>query len=350
MNVDLLKRLCETPGVAGREDRVRAVVAAELRPLVDDLRVDALGNLIATKRGTGGPRVMIAAHLDEIGFLVRHVDDQGFLRLQPVGGFDPRVLVAQRVLVHGYAGDSLPGVLQPAAKPIHLLDPAKLKPAKLDELFVDLGLPVDRVRAQVEVGDMVTLDRTLEHVGETVVAKALDDRLGVYVMVEAVRALGRTGAEVVAVATTQEEVGLRGAQTAGYAVEPDIAVALDVTLAGDFPGGPPEQSVTRLGNGVALKVMDSSQLTHPKLLRHFRDLAEAHGIAYQLELLPRGGTDAGAVQRARAGVPAITVSLPTRYVHTVNEMANVADIDGAVALLARFLEDAGTRDYAYALP
>ena len=350
MNIDLLRRLCETPGVPGHEDRVRAVVVEELRPLVDELRIDVLGNLVGTKRGTGGPRVMLAAHMDEIGFLVKHIDDDGFLRLQPLGGFDSRVLVAQRVLVHGYAGESLRGVVQPASKPIHLLDPNDIKPPKIEELFVDLGLPNAEVRAQVEVGDMVTLDRTTETAGGTVISKALDDRLGVYVMIEAVRAMREATAEILVVATTQEEVGLRGAETAGHALEPDIAVALDVTLAADFPGGPKDQVVTRLGHGVALKVMDSSHLSHPKLLRHFRDVAETHDIPYQLEVLPRGGTDAGAIQRARGGVAAITLSLPTRYVHTVNEMASVRDIAAGVTLLARYLEEAGSRDYAYDQP
>ena len=350
MNLDLLRRLCETPGIAGREDRIRAVVIEELRPLVDELRVDAMGNVIATKRGSGGPRVMLAAHMDEIGFLVKHVDDNGFLRLQPVGGFDARVLVAQRVRVHGFDGNSYLGVLQPAAKPIHLLDPSEVKPVKLDELFVDIGLPVDRVKAAVEVGDMVTLDRTVEEVGDCVIAKALDDRASVYVMIEALRATQGATAEIVAVATTQEEVGLRGARTSAYAVEPDIGVALDITLANDIPGNPPELAVTRLGKGAAIKLMDSSHLSHPKLVRHFRDLAERHGIAYQLEILPRGGTDAGAMQSTRSGIPAITLSLPTRYVHTVNEMASRADFDGCVTLLARFLEEAGKRAYGYEQP
>jgi endoglucanase len=169
-------------------------------------------------------------------------------------------------------------------------------------------------------------------------------------MIEALRAMRSGSAEIVAVATTQEEVGLRGAHTSAYAVEPDIAVALDVTLAADFPGSPAEQAVSRLGKGAAIKVMDSSHLSHPKLVRHFRDLAERHEIAYQLEILPRGGTDAGAMQLSRAGAPAITLSLPTRYVHTVNEMANQKDLDGCVNLLARFLEDAGSRDYGYDQP
>ncbi len=346
LNIGLLTRLCATPGIAGREDHLRAVVGDELRPLVDDLGVDALGNLVGTKRGNG-PRVMIAAHMDEIGFFVSHIDDHGFLRLQPVGGFDARTLIAQRVLVQGFAGAVLPGTIQPAAKPIHLLERDEIKAAKLDELFVDVGLPVERVRAEIEVGDMVTIDREIVGAGDTVMGKALDDRVGVFVMIEALRAMGKSRAEIVAVATTQEEVGLRGAETAAFAIEPEIAIALDVTLALDIPGLPPELAVTRLGGGVALKIMDSSHIANPALLRHLRDLAEANAIPYQLELLPRGGTDAGSMQLARGGAPAITLSIPTRYVHTANETASQADIAAAIALLARFLEDAGSRSYGY---
>ena len=345
-NIDLLKRLCETPGIAGREDRVRDLVVTELRPLVDEFRGDPLGNAIGIKCGTG-PRVMLAAHMDEIGFFVKHIDDNGFLRLQPVGGFDERTLIAQRVLVHGFDGTVYRGVVQPGAKPIHLLDKSEIKPPKLDELFVDVGLPAERVKEAIELGDMVTLDRTLEVIGETVVSKALDDRVSLYVMIEALRAMGSADAEIVAVATVQEEVGLRGAQTAAFELRPAIAVALDVTLAVDIPGAPPESGVTKLGKGVALKVMDSSHISHPKLLRHLRDLAEANEIPYQLEILPRGGTDAGAMQLAASGSAAITISIPTRYVHTVNEMASLADIDGAVTLLARFLEAAGSREYGF---
>jgi tetrahedral aminopeptidase len=346
LNLDLLRALCAAPGIAGREDRVRALVIDEVRPLVDELRVDALGSVVATKRGDG-PRVMVAAHMDEIGFFVSHIDDRGFLRLQPVGGFDARVLVAQRVLVHGFAGSTLRGAVQPGTKPIHILEKDEIKPVKMEELFVDVGLPVERVREAIEVGDFVTLDRELETAGDCVMSKSLDDRVGVFVMIEALRAMGETSAEIVAVATTQEEVGLRGALTSAYAVQPDIAVALDTTLALDIPGMPTEMAVTHIGKGVAIKVMDSSHIAHPLLLRHFRDLAEANDIPYQLEILPRGGTDAGSMQRVRGGAPAITLSIPSRYVHTVNEMANRDDIAAAIALLARFLEDAGSRSYGY---
>lgn len=348
LNFDLLKRICETPGVAGREDAVRSLVRDELTALVDEVSIDALGNVVGVRKGQGGPRVIVMAHMDEIGFLVKHIDDKGFIRIQPVGGFDPRVLPAQRVIVHGFGGEQLRGALQIGAKPIHLLDPGDIKPPKIDELFIDLGLSGDAVKARVEVGDMITLDRTVERVGDNVMGKSLDDRICVFQMIEALRRLsGRTQAEIFAVATTQEEVGLRGATTAAYHVDAQIAVALDITLAQDIPGGAEQDQVTRLNSGAAIKIMDSSTISNYKLVRHMREIAEANDIPYQLEILPRGGTDAGAGQRARGGVPAVTISIPTRYVHTVNEMASVSDVEASITLLARYLEGAHEGEYGF---
>ncbi len=356
MNFDLLKKLCETPGVPSREERMRELVITELKPLVDRIDVDAMGNVIGIKKGKKpkgkksgkAPRVMLAAHMDEIGFLVKHIDERGFIRLQPVGGWDPRVMVAQRVFVHGFAGRSLLGALMPAAKPIHMLNPEDLnKPPKIEEMYVDLGMPGDRVKTLVEVGDMVTMARTTERVGETIVSKTLDNRVSVFAMIEALRDVGDHVCDIYAVATTQEEVGLRGATTAAFALEPDVGIALDITLANDFPGPSEQDQITRLGQGTAIKVMDSSLICHPKLVRHFRDVAEKHKIKHQLEVLPRGGTDAGGIQRSRGGVPSFTLSIPTRYVHTVNEMAAVADIEATIELLARYLEDAHNGAYGY---
>jgi endoglucanase len=351
MRLDLLKRLCETPGIPGDEGRIREIVLPELRETCDEVSTDALGNVIGLKRGAGGePRrkVMLAAHMDEIGFMVSHVGDDGFLRLQPLGGFDPRALFQQRVQIHARDGRSLRGVLAPAAKPAHLLDPAdREKAPKLPEFYVDLALPDERVKAAVAVGDMVTLDRTTEEVGDCVIGKAFDDRLSVFIMLEALRALRSTACDIYAVATVQEEVGLRGAQTSAYAIAPDISIALDVTLAVDLPGAPEQDRVTRLGAGTAIKLLDSSSISNPGLVRAFRETAEREGLKYQLEILPRGGTDAGAMQRARGGSAAITLSTPTRYVHTVNEMAHKEDIQAGITLLARVLERAHEIDYAF---
>lgn len=352
LNFDLLKRLCETPGISGREEAMRKLVIEELKPLTNTVDVDVMGNVVGFKKGASdGPRVMIAAHIDEIGFMVKYIDDKGFLRLLPIGGWDPRNMVAQRVWVHGFAGEKLRGTLMPSVKPTHLLTAEEAgKPSKIEDFFVDLGLPGDKVKSLIEPGDPVTMDRTCEHVGDTIVSKTLDNRISVFVMLEALRLLKDTSlkANILAVATTQEEVGLRGATTAAYALNPDIGIAIDVTLAVDLPGASESERVTALGNGAAIKISDSSLLCHPKLVRHFRDVAEAKSIKYQLEVLPRGGTDAGGIQRSRGGVPSFTLSIPTRYIHTVNEMAHVEDLQAAITLLAAYLEEAHTRDYGYA--
>ncbi len=352
LNFPLLKEICETPGISSREELMRKLVVRELRPLTDSIEADVMGNIIGIKKGSAnGPKIMIAAHMDEIGFMVKHIDERGFLRLNPIGGWDARVMVAQRVLVHGFKGTTLRGTLMPASKPIHLLtaDDAN-KPPKLEELFVDLGLSGEKAKELVEVGDMVTMDRTAERVGDTVVSKTLDNRVSVFIMIEALRRLQGTNLEsnVYAVATTQEEVGLRGARTAAYAIQPDVGIALDITLANDYPGPSDHEQITRLGNGTAIKISDSSLICHPKLVRHFRDVAESNGIKYQLEILARGGTDAGGIQLSRSGVPSFTLSIPTRYVHTVNEMAHVDDIEATISLLTEYLKEAHTRSYGYA--
>ena len=345
MNIALLKELSETPGVPGREERLRAVVRRELKGLVDDIRVDVMGNLVARRAGKGR-KVMIAAHMDEIGFYVKFIDDKGFLRIQPVGGFDPRQLFAQRVLVHTRGGAALRGVLSYTAKPIHMQSPGEGNEApKLENFFVDLGLTAAAVKKQVELGDMITMDRTLEVCGENVVGKAIDNRVGVFVMIEALRLLKKHQVDIYAVATTQEEIGLRGATTSAFAVEPDVGVALDTTLANDFPGQADMDAITRLGQGVGIKIMDASLICHPKLVDHFRAVAKKNRIAHQMEILPRGGTDGGALQRVRGGSASITLSVPTRYIHTVNEMSAQKDIEAAIKLLAAYLEDAHHGNY-----
>ena len=341
LNIDLLRRLCETPGIAGREDAVRAFVREELAGLVDEVRTDALGNLIGVRRGSGGPRVMLAAHMDEIGFIVKHIDDRGFIRIHPVGGFDPSRLPAQRVNVHAHDGTRYRGSIGVAGKPIHLQAASEVKPPTIDDLFVDIGLDGETARASIEIGDMITLDRELELAGPHIMSKALDDRVGLAIMLEALRAISTTtNAEIIAVATTQEEVGVRGAMTAAYAYQPDIGVALDITPAGDFPGAPEEHVGVRLGGGVAIKVMDPGAISDHTLNQQLRQVAAAHEIPYQLEILGRGGTDASAIQRSRAGVRATALSIPVRYAHTVNETCAVADVEAAIALLTRYL----TRD------
>ncbi|MBA2617512.1 MAG: M42 family peptidase, partial [Rubrobacter sp.] len=314
LNEGLLRRLIETPGVPGREEQQRGIAREELGSLTDEVRTDALGSVIGTKKGRVDVRVMVAAHTDEIGFLVKHIDDKGFLRLQTLGGHDPTNMVSQRVVVTTANGEAFRGVLQPQRKPPHIATEEDKKPPKADEFFVDLGMPADGVKEKVRVGDYAVMDRTLEKVGENFIGKAMDDRVGVFVMYEALRALGDHEATVYAAATSQEEVGLRGAAASGAALEPTVVVALDVTLAVDVPGGGNENEISALGKGVALKIMDGYSISHPKLVEHFRAIAEREGIPHQMEILPFGGTDAGGVQRLHGGIPAITLSIPCRYV------------------------------------
>ncbi len=336
MNQDLFRRLVTTPGISGREEAIRAAVRAEIEGLVDEVEVDALGNLIAIRRGDG-PRIMLSAHMDSIGFLVSHIDDDGFLRILPVGGFDPRTLVMQRVLVRGKR--DIIGLLAPATKPIHLQEEEdRKKTLRLEDLFIDTMLPADEVKVNVTVGDPVSLLREPLVTERAVSAPYLDDRLGVYVLIEALRKAKETRAEIYAVVSVQEEVGLRGARTGAFGIEPALGVALDITIAGDLPGADKKSQVSALGDGVAIGVMDSGSISDPRLVQRFVELATEHGITYQMEILPRGGTDAGGIQQTRAGVPVVTISIPVRYVHTVNEMAFASDVDATVELMARFLE------------
>jgi len=346
LNEGLLRQLIETPGVPGREEQQRAIAREELGGLTDEVRTDALGSVIGTRKGRDDVQVMVAAHTDEIGFLVKHIDDKGFLRLQTLGGHDPTNMVSQRVIVTTAGGEAFRGALQPQRKPPHIAGDETNKVPKVEEFFVDLGMPADEVKEKVRVGDYAVMDRTLEKVGENYIGKAMDDRIGAFVMYEAMWALGDNEATVHAAATSQEEVGWRGAAASGSALEPTAVVALVVTLAMDIPGVGNENEISPLGRGAALTIMDGYSISHPKLVEHFRSIAEREGIPHQMEILPSGGTDAGEVQRLHGGIAAITLSIPCRYVHTPNEMVNRGDVQAATTLLARYLEVAHTGDYA----
>lgn len=344
--MELLKKLSQSPGISGREERIRALIKAELEKLADEVRVDAIGNVIALKKGkSGGKKVMISGHMDEIGFIVSQIEEKGFLRLSPVGGLDPRNLVAQRVIVHGR--EDLRGIMMPAIKPVHIMTAEEAKaPLKISDLYVDLGLTQEETEKLVRIGNPVTIDREFMEFGANVSGKAMDDRAGVWVMIEALRQVKEHEVDIYAVASVQEEVGLRGATTGAYGIRPDIGVALDVTLAVDGPGSSKQFQVTALGEGAAIKIMDSASISNYKLVDFMRTLAEENQIKYQMEILPRGGTDAGAIERIQTGCPVITLSVPTRHVHSNVETINKEDIKNTAVLLAKFLETAHKGDFA----
>ncbi|MEM9881334.1 MAG: M42 family metallopeptidase [Planctomycetota bacterium] len=358
----LLEQLTQTPGVPGREDRVRDLILHEIKGLFDEVSVDPLGSVIAVRRPTAsshadaeppaggeasGPptRVMLAAHMDQIGFLVRHVGDDGFLRVQNVGGFDPRNLFARLVTVSTSGGD-LPGVLNPGGKPVHIATPEdRKKIPEISDLLVDLGLPKEQVKERVKIGDMVTLKVPFTLVGNTVVSQCLDNRVACWVAIEAVRKLAEADtshdAEIHAVFTVQEEVGLRGATTSAYTVRPDIGIGIDVTLCVDTPGSPEDQRCTVQGDGAALTVMDGASISDPGILADFERLAAQHEIKAQRSILARGGTDTAGIQRAAGGTRAFTLSCPTRYIHTAVEMVHLDDLHACRDLLAAYLADVG---------
>ena len=345
LDIDLLARLTATPGVAGREGRVRDLIAAEIEGLADEGRVDPMGSLLTVKRrsGTGGGdgeplRVLLLCHMDEIGFLVSHVTEEGFVHVDPVGGFDPRNLFSRRCLVCTADGD-LPGVMNASGKPIHTATPEERKKIpEPNQFIVDLGLGAAAAE-RVRVGDYVVLDGPLARVGERVMSKALDNRIACWLGIEVLRGLKGVehACEVHVGFTVQEEVGLRGARTAAYAIRPDIGFGLDTTLACDTPGVPPHERVTVQGEGFGLHVKDSSFIADEALVREVEETAERHGIPCQRTILARGGQDGAAAQQAAAGARAVGIVVGTRYVHTTAEMLHLADLRAARDVLLAWI-------------
>ena len=342
MNIDLLKRLCETPGVPGHEDRVRGLIEAEVADLFDDIRTDPMGSLLCVRKAKSvdAPRVMLLCHMDEIGFLVSHISKEGFISLNPVGGFDTRNLFSRRVTVCTEDGD-LPGVMNPGGKPIHISSPEdRKKVPEVGEFVIDVGLG-EATKDHVKIGDYVVMNEPFLEMGEhKVVSKALDNRVACWLGIEAIRALGEAGrgAEIHVAFTTQEEVGLRGARTASYSVKPDIGIGIDVTLSCDTPGVPEKDRTTTQGEGFGLHVRDSSFIADKGLVREIEALAQTKDIPFQRTMLMAGGQDGAAAQQAAAGARAVGIVVGTRYIHTVTEMLDKRDLVAARDILAAYLE------------
>ncbi len=322
----LIQKLVESVGPSGYEDSVREFVRSETAPLADEIRVDALGNLIVRKgtKKEGGLRVMLSAHMDEIGVIATHIDENGFVRFTSIGGVRPHTCYGGRV--HFVSGAR--GVI--SAERIEAMD----RMPGLDKMFIDVGA-TSRADCPVKVGDIAVFERPFLDLGNRLVSKAMDDRIAVAVLIETLRQLTATPHEVFFVFSTQEEVGLRGSTTAAFGVDPDLGISVDVTLTGDTPKAPVME--VSLGKGPAVKVRDGGMLADPRVVRWMSDTAEAAGIAYQLEVLEGGTTDAKAMQVTRAGMPAGCVSIPCRYVHSPSEMVDYRDVQDSVRLLVALL-------------
>lgn len=315
----LIKDLVESYGPTGFETEVIDKIRAYVTDYVDECYVDSLGNLIARKKGSG-KKVMFSAHTDEIGVIVTYIDDDGFLRFSNAGGLNLLTLLGNRVR---FANSTI-GVIG--------REKGELKDLSLDKLFIDIGARTkEDAQKRVSIGDFAIFHREFTDLGQRLVAKSMDNRIGCAVLVEAIRKLEHADHDLFFAFSTQEEVGLRGARTAAYGIDPDLGIAVDVTRTGDTPEAP--RMDVSLGEGAAIKVKDSSVIAHPKIKDLMVRLAEANQIKYQLEVLEAGGTDAGAIHLTRSGVPSGTISIPCRYVHSPSEMVDLGDVQNCVELV-----------------
>jgi endoglucanase len=333
VDFDLLKEICETPGAPGFEKPVRDLVIRLVKPMVDEVSIDAMGNVIALKKGRESKRVMIAAHLDEISFIVTHIDDEGFIRFHTLGGFDPKTLTAQRVVIHGK--EDIYGVM--GCKPVHLMQAEeKNKAPNLKDYYIDTGLPGQKVKELISIGNPITRERSLIQMGDCVNGKSLDNRVSVYILIKALEFLSDKDVpyDIYGTFTVQEEVGLRGAMSSAGHINPHFGLGLDVTVAFDLPGAQPHEVVTKLGHGAAIKIMDGSTICDYRMVSYLKKQADDHSIKWQPEILTAGGTDTAGVQRyGKDGSIAGAISVPLRHLHQVIEMAHREDIEQCIELL-----------------
>lgn len=340
INIRQLKKICETPGAPGFEDPIRSLVIQLIKPYVDDYYTDNMGNLITVKKSKNNPdnkKIMIAAHMDEIGFIVTHIDKNGFLKFHTLGGFDPKTLTAQRVIVHGEK--DLIGVM--GSKPIHMMSPEEQKKLpKSTDYFIDLGMPKKEVDKYITVGNPITRERELIEMGDCVNCKSIDNRISVYILIEALKKMNHPSFDVYGVFTVQEELGMRGANVATHLINPDFSIALDTTIAYDVPGAQEHEKVTSLGCGAAIKIMDASVICDTRMVEYIKSIAKSNKISWQPEILTFGGTDTAVMQKmGKTGSISGAISIPTRHIHQVIEMAHKKDIDSCIHLIIKSVEN-----------
>lgn len=338
---DLLERLSNAIGVVGSEFEVRDLMRSELEPHVDNIHTDRLGNLIAFRQGSKpGKRVMLAAHMDEVGLMAKWIEKEGFIRFTKLGGIDDRVLLAQRVVIHSEKGKVF-GIV--GSKPPHIMKKEEReKVVKAEELFIDIGAKDDKdvEKMGVKVGDVVSFDiKFAKLTKDTVTGKAFDDRAGCAALIEVMRRLRdvELPCDVYAVGTIQEEVGLRGAGTSAFEIYPDYAVALDVTVSGGVPGVKPIEAPVEMGKGASITIADYGLITHPTVFKLLLEAADRAKVPYQLETGMAGRTDAAQISLTRGGVPSGVIGIPTRYIHSPLSVLSLRDLENAVGIAVEFL-------------
>ena len=332
---DLLKKLAEARGVSGNEDEVRQLIIEVVTPLVDEVTVDRMGSVIAYKKGTrSNKKVMLCAHMDEVGFIITRIDDNGMLKFATVGSIDPRILPSKKVRI----GDkAIPGVL--GIKAIHLQEPAERERAvKVDQMYIDIGAKnKEEAEKLVKPGDYAVFDSECIYFGDNKVkSKALDDRVGCLTLIEVLK--DRYPFDLYACFTVQEEVGLRGAKVVGYSIQPDMALVVEGTTCSDVPGVDPHKYSTRMGEGPAISIADLASYSNKKLVSFLIQCAKNAKIPFQIKESISGGNDAGEIQRARGGTMTAVVSVPCRYIHSPSSVADLNDIDNTIKLVQEFLK------------
>ncbi len=337
---NLLKKLVEAPAISGSEKNVRDLIARELKPHVSDIRVDRIGNLIARK-GRGRPRVMLCAHMDEIGLMVKYIDERGFIRFEPVGGWDQRVLLAQKVKIFGSRGPVV-GVI--GSRPVHIQEAEEQKrPVKMRDMFIDIGA---RDRKEVEKtgirqGDFITNYGAFNSTKKgRVTGFGLDNRIGCAVLIEAMKSLKRFKGSVYAVGTVQEETGLIGVRGPAFGIDPDVVLGIDTTIAGDMPGVKPEEATSRIGEGPVMLVKDRVMIVNPNVRKWIEDTARSMKVPLQYEVIDAGATDSSVTPMVGEGIPSGAVLVATRYIHTPVEVADMNDVKNAVKLVAKLVQTA----------
>lgn len=346
MNIKLLAEICEAAGAPGHEQKVREIILREVTPLVDKIRIDNMGNVIAFNKGKERKKLMIAAHMDEIGFIVTHIDDKGFVYFHTLGGFDPKTLTAQRVIIHGRK--DVVGVM--GGKPIHLMDASdRQKAPKIKDYFIDTGIPKKELEKIISVGDTITRERKLIEMGDCINCKSLDNRVSVFILIEMFRRLKKTPPyDIYGVFTVQEEVGIRGANVSSMEINPDFGFGLDTTIAWDTPGSTKQEQVSALGEGACIKVMDSSTVCDYRMVDYMKEIANKKNIKTQLEILPAGGTDTAGIQRMNPGGSIVgAVSIPTRHIHQAIEMVHKEDVKASIELLGACAENLHKYDWRF---
>ena len=344
----LLEKYSNAHGVSGNEDEICRLLKEDLKDCTDEIKFDALGSLIAVRKGSSpnGPTIMLAAHMDEIGLMVKYIDDNGFLRFAKIGGWNDPTLTSQRVIVHGRNGDVV-GVI--GSKPPHVMSAEDAKrPPQHKDMFIDIGAESaeDVKKLGIEPGTYISLDREFKKLLNTrATSKSLDNRVGIVLMIETMRRLKGKDikATICAVGTIQEEVGLKGAKTAAYAANADVAIALDTTVPGDHPGITKQDSPLEIGKGPVLTVADASGrgiISHPQVVKWLRDSAEKIGTPVQLSVGEGGTTDASAIHLTKEGIPTGTIQIATRYIHSPVEVVDLKDIAAGIDLAVEAAEKA----------